>query len=327
MIAASRDRVLGDEAIGDLAVSWDACTAVDWGRHLAVAGLSSLEQSWAYGEALATVEGCRVRRALITRAGKALAVFQAFEKRRFLPLAVVRILRGPLWLEPELSQEERQAVLVVVKRQFRLADRELLIWSPELVDNPASLELMRACGARRMVTGYSTAALGLQRPDDDLRAGLHGKWRNMLVAAEKGGLGVGVVSGGRTFDWLVDRAEAFRRRRGFVGPSGALVRAIARAQPDRRDVLVLTAQAQGERLAGVLFFVHGRTATYMLGWTGPDGRRSRAHNLLLWRAVLALRDRGAGWLDLGGINAAAPGVARFKLGLGGRLHTLTGTFI
>jgi lipid II:glycine glycyltransferase (peptidoglycan interpeptide bridge formation enzyme) len=129
-------------------------------------------------------------------------------------------------------------------------------------------------------------------------------------------------------DWLVDRAEAFRRRAGFVGLPGDLVRAIARAQPDRQDVLVLTAEARRERLAGVLFFVHGRTATYTLAWTGPEGRRLRAHNLLLWRAVLALRERGVDWLDLGGVNAAAaPGVARFKLGLGGRLHTLAGTFI
>jgi hypothetical protein len=253
---------------------------------------------------------------------------QAFEKRRFLPLAVVRILRGPLWLEPKLSPAERQAGLQLVKRQFRLARRELLIWSPELADGPASQELMRASGTRRMVTGYSTAVLDLQRPEVDLRAGLHGKWRNMLVAAEKAGLNVGVASGGQTFDWLVDRAEALRRRIGFVGPSGALVRAAAQAQLDRRDVLVLTARAQRERLAGVLFFLHGRTATYTLAWSGPEGRRLRAHNLLLWRAVLALREQGLEWLDLGGVNAAAaPGVARFKLGLGGRLYTLAGTFI
>jgi hypothetical protein len=309
-------------------VTWDTCPAAEWDRHLATAGLSSLEQSWAYGEALAALEACRVRRALVSRAGTALAMVQAFDKRRFLPLAAVRILRGPLWLEPELSPELRQGVLLLIKRQFRLARRELLIWSPELVDGPGSLQLMRACGARQMVTGYSTVVLDLQRPEDDLRAGLHGKWRNMLVGAERAGLGVEAASDGRTLDWLVDRAEAFRRRAGFVGLPGDLVRAIARAQPDRQDVLVLTAEARRERLAGVLFFVHGRTATYTLAWTGPEGRRLRAHNLLLWRAVLALRERGVDWLDLGGVNAAAaPGVARFKLGLGGRLHTLAGTFI
>ena len=90
----------------------------------------------------------------------------------------------------------------------------------------------------------------------------------------------------------------------------------------------LTAHAGRDRVAGILLFAHGRTATYALAWTGAEGRRLRAHNLLLWRAVLELRERGLGWLDLGGVNAAAaPGVARFKLGLGGRLHTLAGTFI
>lgn len=317
-----------DEANDDLDVTWDACGATDWGRHLAMAGLSSLEQSWAYGEALAAVESCRVRRALITRADKPLAMVQAFEKRRFLPLAVVRILRGPLWLEPGLPTAVRRAALRLIKRRFRLARRELLIWSPELADGPASQELMRASGTRRMVTGYSTLVLDMRPPAGDLRAGLHGKWRNRLVAAERAGLAFNSASGGRTFDWLVDRAEAFRRRAGFVGPSAALVRAMAGVQPDRRDVLVLTAQARRERLAGALFFVHGSTATYTLAWSGPEGRRLGAQNLLLWRAVLALRERGLEWLDLGGVNAAAaPGVARFKLGLGGRLHTLAGTFI
>lgn len=309
-------------------LTWDAWTGREWDRHLAAAGMSTLEQSWGYGEALAAVEGCRVRRALVTRDGRPLAMVQAFEKHRFLPLAVLRILRGPLWLEPGLAPEGRQDVLRLVKRQFRLARRELLIWSPELVEGPESHALMRGCGTRRMVTGYSTLVLDLQRPASELRAGLHGKWRNMLVAAEASGLGVRLAAGGRSFDWLVERAEAFRRRRGFIGTPGVLVRAVARAVPDKADVLVLTAPAGRDRVAGILLFAHGRSATYTLAWTGAEGRRLRAHNLLLWRAALELRKRGLGWLDLGGVNAAsAPGVARFKLGLGGRLRTLAGTFI
>jgi hypothetical protein len=311
-----------------LELTWDAWAAREWDRHLAAAGLSALEQSWAYGEALAAVEGCRVRRALVTRAGAPLAMVQAFEKRRFLPLAVIRILRGPLWLDPGLGPDERREVLRLVKRRFRLARRELLIWSPELAAGPESHALMRGCGAWQMVTGYSTLLLDLQRPAAELRAGLHGKWRNMLVAAEKSGLGVRLAVGGRNFDWLVERAEALRRRRGFIGTPGVLVRAVAEGLPVKNDALVLTANAGRERIAGILLFVHGRTATYMLAWTGPEGRRRHAHNLLLWRAVLELQKRDVSWLDLGGVNAAsAPGVARFKLGLGARLHTLAGTFI
>ena len=326
MTSAMRDFTTGTSDA--LELTWDAWTGSAWDRHLAVAGLSALEQSWAYGEALAAVEGCQVRRALVTRADRPLAMVQAFEKHRFLPLAVLRILRGPLWLEPGLAPEGRQDVLRLVKRAFRLARRELLIWSPELAEEPESHDLMSGCGTRQMVTGYSTLVLDLQRPAVELRAGLHGKWRNMLVAAEASGLSVRHAASGRSFDWLVERAEAFRRRRGFIGMPSVLAQAVARAVPDKADVMVLTAHAGRDRVAGILLFAHGRTATYALAWTGAEGRRLRAHNLLLWRAVLELRERGLGWLDLGGVNAAAaPGVARFKLGLGGRLHTLAGTFI
>ena len=58
------------------------------------------------------------------------------------------------------------------------------------------------------------------------------------------------------------------------------------------------------------------------------GRRAQAHNVLLWRAIEGLKDTGADWLDLGGVDARrAPGIARFKLGLGARLFTLSGTYI
>ncbi len=48
-------------------IAWDACDQDGWGRLLAMAGRSSLEQSWAYGDALAATAGCRVHRAVVSR--------------------------------------------------------------------------------------------------------------------------------------------------------------------------------------------------------------------------------------------------------------------
>ncbi len=309
-----------------LELSWDRCAAGEWRSLLASAGLSSLEQSWAYGEALAKVERCRVRRAVITRRGEALALVQAFEKPSYLPVVPVRIVRGPVWIGPDLGPALRQDVLRAIKGRFPLTRRNLLIWSPELPAAPESRALMRACGMRQMVTGYSTALLDLGNPVEALRAGLHGKWRNALVAGEKAGLTVRCSAAGRDFDWLLDRCDSQRRQQGYVGPSGDLVRAMTAAEGGA-DMLLLTAALGPEPLAGVLFLRHGGTATYLLAWSGPKGRARRAHNLLLWRAVLALRERDVRWLDLGGVNAAAPGIARFKLGLRGRLNILIGTWI
>ena len=52
-----------------------------------------------------------------------------------------------------------------------------------------------------------------------------------------------------------------------------------------------------------------------------------AHNLLLWRAMLALRERGVRVLDLGGVDTGrGAGLARFKIGTGGEVVTLAGVY-
>ena len=308
-------------------IEWDACTAPEWDRLSALAGCASLEQSWAYGEALAAVRNCRPRRAVVWQGGVPLALVQAFESGAVLPLKPVRILRGPLWLAERVSAVERARVLRLIKERYRLGRRELLIWSPELADSPESCALMRSCGMRRMVTGYATALLDLTQPLEALRTGLRGKWRNRLVAAERSDLDVRVAGGGRDLEWLIEQADRHRRRHGYLGTPAALVRALAGIACRNEGVLVLTAAAAGEKVAGAVVIRHARTATYLLGWSADAGRRRNAQNRLLWRAVTELRAQGLEWLDLGGINASAPGVARFKLGMGARPHVLAGTFI
>ena len=71
-------------------------------------------------------------------------------------------------------------------------------------------------------------------------------------------------------------------------------------------------------VAGVLVARHGLAATYLIGWSGPEGREVNAANLLLWNAMLGEKWRGARWFDLGGIDRKHnPGVAAFKAGMKG----------
>lgn len=314
-----------------LTIGWDDCSRADWDAYLAACGQSSLEQSWAYGTAIHAVGGRSVRRGVIRRDGEPLAIVQAFTRRRFLPLSVIQIPRGPLWLK-DCGAEDRRAAYGAVRDCFRWRRRELLVWMPELPDAPDSERLMRACRCRRVVTGYSSLWLDLRRDESALRTALHGKWRNALRRGESGRLRLGRGPGGGRLDWLLQRHEAFRRQAGFVGPPAALVRAIAAdAAPEELHVLCAydgDADGQAEPLAGILLIGHGRSATYYVGWTSDAGRRAQAHNLLLWRAIGDLKKNGTHWLDLGGVDARrAPGVARFKLGLGGALFTLSGTYI
>ena len=83
-----------------------------------------------------------------------------------------------------------------------------------------------------------------------------------------------------------------------------------------------------ERVAAMMFLIHGQAASYQVGWSSEKGRELNAHNLLLWRAMLELRARGVRRLDLGGVNTVrSAGLARFKIGTGGQVLQLAGTYL
>ncbi|MDJ0982547.1 MAG: GNAT family N-acetyltransferase [Kiloniellales bacterium] len=310
-----------------LEIAWDACPRSDWERLLRRAGKSGLEQSWSYGEAVTRCSRQSVARAVVSRGDRALALVQVFA-RSLGPLGrLQRILRGPVWLDEGLDTATRCEVLRAIKGGFGLRRRAPLLWLPELPEAPDSEALMRGLGSRRMVTGYSSLWLDLAPGEAALRSGLHVKWRNALKAAERQRLKVRTDHGGRRLEESLTHYDRFRRGKRFAGPSGAFIAALAEAGQRGREVFHLSAEAGDELRAGIILVRHGAAATYYAGWTSPEGRRDKAHNLLIWRGLLALKQDGTRWLDLGGVSPTAPGVARFKLGLGGELFTLTGTYL
>ena len=65
-----------------------------------------------------------------------------------------------------------------------------------------------------------------------------------------------------------------------------------------------------------------------MGWLDHANAPRGAHNLLLWNAIEHLRSRGVRQLDLGGVNTTSgAGIARFKIGTGGAVTTLAGTYL
>ena len=310
----------------DSDIAWQPCPQKTWDALTRQAGQSSLEQSWAYGAAIESAQGLRVERGLIGQGGEPLALAQAFCWDR-LGLRIARVLRGPIWLIDPMEDPRAAAVCAAIARQFRRRRfGDFLFWLPELPDDPESAAMLRAQSLRPVVTGYSSIWLDLRPPLEDLRAGLHGKWRNALRQAEKAGFDVGVTSNPRRLEQSLQSYDRFRRQKRFAGPSGDLITALA--GHDRKAAVALTARARGEQVAGVILVRHGKAATYLASWTSDAGRVGQAHNLLLWRGIETLKESGIDWLDLGGVNTESqPGIARFKLGLGGEVFTLAGTYL
>ncbi|MEZ5866231.1 MAG: GNAT family N-acetyltransferase [Geminicoccaceae bacterium] len=199
--------------------------------------------------------------------------------------------------------------------------RTVLVWQP---DDAMATE--RRAGWRRVWTGPSTAWLDLTPPPALLRKRLDAKWRNKLTQAEATSMSAIEAVGGSHFEWLVEANERQRLAVGYRAPGAGFIRALAAS--GRRGMLALVARHEGTPVAGVLLARHGRAATYYAGVTTAAGRRLRAHHILLWEGVLRLQRAGCTALDLGGIDTVtSPGIARFKLGLGGTPLTLAGSYL
>lgn len=306
-------------------VLWQPCERARWEAWFHGAGKSPLEQSWAYGEAVAAHHGQDSERHVILHDGQPLALLQAFRKR-YWRVGVTRILRGPLWLIDPLDDARATVVCRSIAARYHSRRLAFLSWLPELPDDPRSAALIEAEGLRRVVTGYSSSWLDLRQSRDDLLAGLHGKWRAALRKAEREGIAVEQDENARQQRGTLLLYETFRRKKRFIGPSGDFVAAVAAADGDA--LLSLSARRDDQLVAGVVLLRHGASATYVASWTSAEGRAGQAHNVLLWRAIEALRAGGTQWLDLGGLNTENQrGLARFKLGLGGDVFTLTGSYL
>ena len=304
-------------------VEWGQVDMATWdAAHAAAAG--PLPQDWAYGSTMLTM-GSRVMRACILADGQPVGLAQ-FIVRPLTPLATVALCsRGPLWLQT-LSTREKALAYRLLRQTWPAKGLRFMVVTPDEPIQP-SLGLP---GYRRVMSGYSTVTLDIAQPLETLRAGLDRRWRHRLVGAEKSPLQVqrmGTNPG--QYRWLLDMEMQQRQERHLDGmpPLWFERYAESRKQP-ARCLLSLRADMGRDRLAGMMFLIHGEAATYQVGWTSDTGREWHAHNLMLWRAIEALREKGVRVLDLGGVNTQrSAGIARFKMATGGQVRRLAGTYL
>ena len=245
--------------------------------------------------------------------------------RRFGHLGGVALCtRGPLWLQA-LSGKDKAHAYRRLRQTMPVKGLRFLFVTP---DEPSG-DNLGLSSIKRVMTGYSTALLDLTPAMPDLRAGLEKRFRQPLGRAEKSDLTVHRVGTNvGQYRWLMDAEQQQRDNRGLQGMPLHFVDAyIASRKQPGHNVLTLRADIGRDRVAGMMFLLHGQAATYQIGWTNDAGRDAYAHNLLLYRGMEALKERGVRCLDMGGINTGrSAGIARFKITSGAQVVTLAGTF-
>lgn len=314
-------------------IVWDSGHSNDWDAlHASRAG--ALQQHFAFGLAMQAL-GTHTERVRIHQDGQLIGLAQ-FVVRRFGGLLGLALCsRGPLWREDVSAEQQRLACKLIARSLPQRWPRAVLFAPEGQIAKPGTDSGQPSApdwltGLTRVITGDATVIIDLTRSEADLRAGLHPKWRNRLVAAERSELKVTRVGEKLAqYRWLLDREGLQRQERAYRALPSEFVPAYQAAMGARGPALLTVRADLGrDAVAAMMFLIHGHAATYHVGWSNSSGRELSAHNLVLWRALPLLKALQIKQLDLGGVNTQrGANLARFKLGSGGSVQMNPGTFI
>jgi lipid II:glycine glycyltransferase (peptidoglycan interpeptide bridge formation enzyme) len=304
-------------------VHWEGHDIAAWDAvHSAAA--APLQQDWAYGSSLMML-GVPVLRARIFQDQELVGQAQ-FIVRKWGGLGSMALCtRGPVWTKP-LSVAEEAAAYAALKKSLPLTGIRFMVVTPEVPEGQVhGLKPMR-----RIMSGLSTVMLDLTPTLEQLRAQLDRRWRHRLVGGESSEMSIHRVGTNvGQYRWLLDAEIQQRTDKKLEGlPVPFFDNYVHSRKQPSQNILTLRADVGRDRIAAMMFLIHGTAATYQVGWTSDKGREMHAHNLILWKGIEELKARGIRMLDLGGVNTIrSAGIARFKMSTGGKVLTLAGTYI
>ena len=294
----------------------------EWNR--LAGGLSgfSLMQCWAWGEAKARTGPWRVERGTLGRDGHIVGAFQALVRTLpgGLPGGLAWINRAPLWRAPDDGGRAPLKTMTAALGYHYSQERGLYLRLAPAQDGSDADDGLGGGLAPAGVEGWASAVLDLGRPVPDLRVGLRQKWRNALNKAERSDL---EVRAGRDEGLFSEFLDGYRRmieeRDLATTVTPDLLAALQSVLPAEGRMETFIATQGGAPASSVLIVRHSDTAEYLAGTVSEAGRAVNAGQLLLWRAVVAMKEQGVRRFDLGGLDRrlTPPGIYRFKDGLGG----------
>ena len=243
---------------------------------------------------------------------------------------MARINRGPVFFsgcrDSFLRVNYMEEVLDAVLRTARKYRWWYLSISPNLVAADESFSMLRKLGfKRKSPVLYGSALVSIDKEPEQIQAGFHGKWRNLLKKSEKMGLQVVIPQATEGLSYLTEVYKELQKEKNFKGISQKLINGIFEEKGPTWRPQIFYAAKDGRYVGGVLVVGHGDTCTYLVGWTPPEGRELQSNYFLLWQAILYFRNLGCRFFDVGGLSETTEsGIAHFKQRLQGQPYSLVG---
>jgi lipid II:glycine glycyltransferase (peptidoglycan interpeptide bridge formation enzyme) len=315
-----------------------------WDSALAVLPLAHVLQTWDWGD-FKSRWGWQPTRLLFEQDGRLLAAAQILRRRLpRTPLSIAYVPKGPALdygdmplLALVLSTLEQQArsqrsLFVKIDPDVRLGvgpDD-----APPVPSAAAVLETLAVRGWRpspEQIQFKNTVLIDLTADEDSLSAAMKSKTRYNIGLAVRREVQVrpGSEADLTTFYGLYHETA---RRDGFlIRPPVYYLDLWAQFLRTGRAHLLL-ADVEGEPIAGLMLFLFGKTAWYMVGASSDRHRNLMPSHLLQWEAIQLAKRLGCTQYDMWGApdrfdeSDSMWGVYRFKTGFGGETVRGMGAF-
>lgn len=278
-----------------------------------------LLQSNVWGEVKQEVQGWNPRYNAIRLNGETVGCFLVLTKKRIV--TVNRINQGICWLS-DPDRVQRYRIYGELKAKYTKRG-QILFLSPREPRTGEVLSEMLGNGFRYRNAFWASGLIDLAEDIDIMRSNLDSKWRNQLKKAEKGPITVAVETAEDELEVLLKMHIRHKSEKGYDDSGDDITRALLR----KKAVIAIIARLNIEIVGFVMLARHDNNATYYIGWSSEMGYQHNVNKLLLWTAVLKLKEIGVRWLDLGGIdNVHTKNIADFKLGMGCEYFETAGEF-
>lgn len=305
----------------------DELSHAEWDSLMYSIEKPNLMQDWYYAEALRKL-GWKIERYTVYFKDNLIAFFQVY-KKQFLFFEFIRLQRGPLFLTENHQINHVPPILRMIRRRWNYWKGKTLLLSPELPSIPSNHEALTNMGFKCTQTlRWRSTLVDLSQNEDELIKKLDSNWRNHLKNALKNNLVLKETNEKVDFTWLIEQYEHFKTEKNFTGASKCLLEELYDIMIKQEKIQCLIALHNNEAIAGIITISYGRSNVYLLGWSGPLGRKFHAHNFLLWQAIKKAKLRDEIYFDLGGVllEKKYESISRFKAGLNGEEYILIGDY-
>lgn len=310
-------------------INWYSDVPSNWPQRFELIEKSSILQSLPYLHASSKLNNNYIRYGLIIindqEAGLC-AILEAGALKNAIHAVILD--QGPLWFEGFGTEYDFALFLKSFRQDFPRRFGRRVRFIPHIKNSKNVRKILKENGFRPTGKPYQTTYINISESEENLRKALHKNWRGSLKKAQKSNIKLQWEEGGAHLAWLVENHLSDRIKKNYNGMSLKMMMAMISQFSRGQNLMIGTAILDDQPIASILIFIHGKTATYQIGYTSDLGRKNCAGHLLLWEAIKQLKERDINDFDLGGINDEdAKGVRDFKIGMGGESFETPGLWI